>query len=87
MYGILFCVLKADEFNFECCCCYYLSIYLLIRRIYNKILDLACRTGGLEGPARYTSARAKRENEREAPSQDFSGLALHARGRVSRWPY
>ena len=31
-------VLKADEFNFECCC-YYVSIYMLIRGIYNKILD------------------------------------------------
>ena len=32
--------------------------------------DLTCRTGGLEGPARYTSARAKRENDREALSKN-----------------
>ena len=31
---------------------------------------VACRTGGLAGPARYTKARAKRENEREALSQN-----------------
>ena len=29
---------------------------------------LACRTGGLAGPARYLSARTKRKNEHEAPS-------------------
>ena len=29
---------------------------------------IACRTGGLAGPARYTSARAKRKDEREARS-------------------
>ena len=33
--------------------------------------SVACRTGGLAGPARYTSARVKRENEREAPSQNY----------------
>ena len=31
---------------------------------------LACRTGGLAGPARYTKARARRENEREALSRN-----------------
>ena len=40
--------------------------------VYNGMsLDLArgrvaCRTGGLAGPARYKSARAKRQNERES---------------------
>ena len=50
--------------------------------------DLACRTGGLEGPAGYTSARAKRENDREAPSKN-NPLFLDSRcagARVSRWP-
>ena len=32
--------------------------------------SVACRTGGLAGPARYTKARAKCENEREALSQN-----------------
>ena len=36
---------------------------------------LACRTGGLAGPARYTKVRAKCENEREAPSQNYLFLA------------
>ena len=54
----------------------------------NAVVDIACRTGGLEGPARYTSVRAKRENERKAPSQNnSSGLALHAHTRVSRRPH
>ena len=54
----------------------------------NAVVDIACRTGGLEGPARYTSARAKRENERKVPSQNnFSGLAVHARARVLRRPH
>ena len=33
-------------------------------------LVLACRTGGLDGPVRCTSARATREIERKAPSQN-----------------
>ena len=33
--------------------------------------DIACRTGGLVGSARYTKARAKRENERKALSQNY----------------
>ena len=32
---------------------------------------LACRTGGLAGPARYTTAHAKRENEGKTPSQSY----------------
>ena len=36
---------------------------------------VACRTGGLAGPARYTSARAKRENEREARDQKKSACS------------
>ena len=53
----------------------------------NVLVDIACRTGGLEGPARYMSAHAKCENECEASSQNnFSGLELHARAHVSRRP-
>ena len=37
---------------------------------------VACRTGGLEGPAQYASARANCENEREAPSQQSLVLLL-----------
>ena len=35
--------------------------------------------GGLAGPARYTSARPKRENEREAPSQKNPRIFLASR--------
>ena len=42
---------------------------LVNERMYQSIDQLACRTGGLAGPARYTSARAKRENEGEARGQ------------------
>ena len=41
---------------------------LLVSRpseIVKWLCVLACRTGGLAGPARYTSARAKGEHEHE----------------------
>ena len=39
------------------------------------VKTLACRTGGLAGPARYKRARAKRENEREAQSKKYPSVS------------
>ena len=44
--------------------------YITKRWMKVTATQIACRTGGLAGPARYTKARAKRENEREALSQN-----------------
>ena len=47
--------------------CFLMELQFLLFYWQTRLV-VACRTSGLAGPARDTSACAKRENDREAPS-------------------
>ena len=49
----------------------FISMDSISRVIVFRFNSIACRTGGLAGPARYKSARTKRENEREAQGKKY----------------